>query len=45
MVSNYVTQLACINKFIHYHGAACRFTDAEMTKAYGSDMHVVTHHH
>lgn len=45
MVSNYVTQLACINRSIHYHGEAEHFTEAQMTKAYGSDMHVVTHHH
>lgn len=45
MVSNYVTQLVCINKEIHYHGEAERFGESEIAKAYGVDMHVVTHHH
>ncbi|GAB4321875.1 MAG: metal ABC transporter ATP-binding protein [Candidatus Sumerlaeia bacterium] len=45
MVSDHVTQLVCINRTIHFHGRAEKFTKDDMDKAYGPGMHIVTHEH
>ncbi|UTR09384.1 metal ABC transporter ATP-binding protein [Evansella sp. LMS18] len=47
-MSEYVTDVACINKFLHFHGGAQEFEfqqEEMMSALYGHDVQVLTHNH
>ena len=46
--SEYITDVACINKFLHFHGDTHEFEsqqDDMMSALYGHDVKVLTHNH
>lgn len=48
MMTHHVTKVACLNKRIHFHGPPSEFQENQdkiLTKAYGSHMNLVEHHH
>ncbi|MED3624793.1 metal ABC transporter ATP-binding protein [Neobacillus thermocopriae] len=47
-VSDKVSHVACLNKHLHFHGDTNQFEQMrmeEMSKVYGHDVHLLTHHH
>lgn len=48
VMSKYVTEVVCLNKYIHFHGDGKQFTkrqDEIMAKLYGHQVQVITHNH
>lgn len=47
-ISDKVTHVACLNKHLHFHGETAEFEQLNgdgLSKVYGHDVHVLTHHH
>ncbi|WP_235714602.1 metal ABC transporter ATP-binding protein [Neobacillus dielmonensis] len=47
-ISEKVSHVACLNKRLHFHGDSKEFENLrmeDMSKAYGYDMQLLTHHH
>ncbi|MBB5173909.1 metal ABC transporter ATP-binding protein [Texcoconibacillus texcoconensis] len=47
-MTDYVTDVACLNKHLHFHGDTDTFTESEnemMSTLYGHDVHMLTHNH
>ncbi|KGX85760.1 metal ABC transporter ATP-binding protein [Pontibacillus litoralis] len=47
-MTSYATDIACLNKHIHFHGDSHTFTQMDQedySKMYGHDVHVVKHDH
>lgn len=47
-ISDKVTHVACLNKHLYFHGKAKEFEQMrmeEMSKTYGHDIQLITHHH
>ncbi|MFC7440199.1 metal ABC transporter ATP-binding protein [Laceyella putida] len=48
VLSTYVDQVACLNKRLFFHGDPDEFAEREqeiLTRAYGHDIQIVSHHH
>lgn len=48
VITTKVTQIACLNKQLHYHGHPQEFVNHQseiLSRAYGQDLHVVKHNH
>ncbi|GEL08802.1 metal ABC transporter ATP-binding protein [Salisediminibacterium halotolerans] len=47
-MTDYVTDVACLNKCLHFHGGSDDFAenkDSMMSKMYGHDVHLLEHNH
>lgn len=47
-ITEHATQVACLNKTLHFHGDPNQFThldDQELSSFYGHQVHVITHDH
>ncbi|KMK75978.1 metal ABC transporter ATP-binding protein [Alkalihalobacillus pseudalcaliphilus] len=45
-MTDYVTDVACLNKTLHFHGHSDEFmADPDLSKMYGHDVHLITHNH
>ncbi|EKN63601.1 cation ABC transporter ATP-binding protein [Neobacillus bataviensis LMG 21833] len=47
-ISDRVTHVACLNKHLHFHGETAEFEQLNadgLSKVYGHDVHLLTHHH
>ncbi|CAM3798377.1 metal ABC transporter ATP-binding protein [Alkalicoccus chagannorensis] len=47
-MTDYVTDVACLNKCLHFHGGRQEFEDNQdtmMQRMYGTDVHVLDHNH
>ncbi|RKD27042.1 zinc ABC transporter ATP-binding protein [Ammoniphilus oxalaticus] len=48
MMTRHVTQVACLNKRIYFHGEPSEFQEKQdqiLAKAYGAHMNLIEHHH
>lgn len=48
IMTKYATDIACLNKELHYHGRADEFkalSDEDLSKLYGHPVEIITHHH
>lgn len=47
-ISDKVSHVACLNKYLHFHGETNefeQFRNEDVSKVYGHDVHLLTHHH
>ncbi|MEJ9318859.1 zinc ABC transporter ATP-binding protein, partial [Halalkalibacterium halodurans] len=45
-MTDYVTDVACLNKHLHFHGDTKAFEQTQdLTAFYGHDVHLLTHDH
>ncbi len=47
-MTQYVTDVACLNKHLHFHGGTAEYEEQEedmMSRMYGHDVQVLTHNH
>lgn len=47
-ITDKVTHVACLNKFLHFHGESKdfeTFCEHDVSMFYGHDIHMLTHHH
>ncbi|MBU8879409.1 metal ABC transporter ATP-binding protein [Bacillus sp. FJAT-29790] len=47
-ISDKVTHVACLNKYLHFHGNTAEFEQLkmdEMSEFYGHDVHILSHNH
>ncbi|PAQ13313.1 metal ABC transporter ATP-binding protein [Bacillus sp. FJAT-42315] len=48
IVSDQVTHVACLNKYLHFHGSMTQFKhldESDLSKLYGHGIHLLEHHH
>jgi len=47
VITKQVTKIACLNKGLHFHGSPAEFEESRevLSKTYGVEMGLVTHHH
>ncbi|WP_018923744.1 metal ABC transporter ATP-binding protein [Salsuginibacillus kocurii] len=45
-MTRHVTDVACLNKFLHFHGSSKEFeANQDLSAFYGHDVHLLTHEH
>ncbi|KGA95916.1 zinc ABC transporter ATP-binding protein [Alkalihalobacillus alcalophilus ATCC 27647 = CGMCC 1.3604] len=45
-MTDYVTDVACLNKTLHFHGNSNEFvSNPDLSSIYGHDVHMITHNH
>ncbi|MBP3951269.1 metal ABC transporter ATP-binding protein [Bacillus suaedae] len=45
-MTDHVTDVACLNKFLHFHGNTAQFESSQdLSTFYGHDVHLLTHNH
>ncbi|ADU29895.1 metal ABC transporter ATP-binding protein [Evansella cellulosilytica] len=48
VMTEYITDVACLNKFLHFHGGTSEFEERQediVSNMYGHDVQVITHNH
>ncbi|MFB4166171.1 metal ABC transporter ATP-binding protein [Alteribacillus sp. JSM 102045] len=44
-MTSFVTDVACLNKNLHFHGSSQDFKESDLSSLYGHDVQVITHDH
>ncbi|MFB5662074.1 metal ABC transporter ATP-binding protein [Alteribacillus sp. HJP-4] len=45
VMTSYVTDVACLNKSLHFHGTPDAFNDSDLSALYGHEVQVISHDH
>ncbi|RSL30968.1 metal ABC transporter ATP-binding protein [Salibacterium salarium] len=45
VMTSYVSNVACLNKTLHFHGSSKDFQESDLSSMYGHDVQVITHEH
>ncbi|SDH48820.1 zinc transport system ATP-binding protein [Alteribacillus persepolensis] len=45
VMTKYVSDVACLNKTLHFHGTSQDFENSDLSSLYGHDVQVITHDH
>ncbi|MDQ0299722.1 zinc transport system ATP-binding protein [Salibacterium salarium] len=45
VMTSYVSNVACLNKTLHFHGTSKDFQESDLSSLYGHDVQVITHDH
>ncbi|SDI86539.1 metal ABC transporter ATP-binding protein [Alteribacillus bidgolensis] len=45
VMTSYVSDVACLNKTLHFHGSSKDFEESDLSSLYGHDVQVITHDH